>query len=152
VKVYIIGSLRNPDVPKFANRLRAAGITNVFDDWYAAGPEADDYWQQYERNRGHTFVQALAGKAAEHVYEFDQTNLLSSDAVVLLMPAGKSGHLEAGYCAGKGIPTFCLMDKEPDRFDVMYRFFEGVFTKEEDLTKHLLELQQDVDNGHTDGF
>lgn len=146
MKVYVIGSLRNPAVPKFGGRLRQAGIGMVFDDWYGAGPEADDKWQEYEQAKGHNFVQALAGLAAEHVYTFDKDHLDSSDAVVLLMPAGKSGHLELGYCVGKGIPAYILMDGEPKRFDVMYRFADGVFINEADLIKELQTLQDDVDH------
>ena len=41
MRLYVIGSLRNPAVPQVAKRLREAGFL-VFDDWYAAGPEADD--------------------------------------------------------------------------------------------------------------
>jgi len=41
MKLYLIGSLRNPRVPEVAEILRWNGHL-VFDDWYAAGPEADD--------------------------------------------------------------------------------------------------------------
>jgi len=58
-KVYLIGSLRNPAVPELANTIRALGY-DVFDDWYAAGPEADDKWRDYEKARGHTYKQALS--------------------------------------------------------------------------------------------
>lgn len=119
--VYIIGSLRNPTIPVVAEALRAAGY-DAFDDWYAAGPEADDYWQRYEQERGRTFAEALEGIAANHVYEHDKKHLDRCKAGVLVMPAGKSGHLELGYMRGQGKPVFILMDKEPERFDVMYRF------------------------------
>ncbi len=46
--IYLIGSLRNPNIPAIANELRTLGY-EVFDDWYAAGPEADDYWKSYEK-------------------------------------------------------------------------------------------------------
>src|SRR6478609_6057470 len=42
-KCYLIGSLRNEFVPTLAARLRGTcPETIIFDDWYAAGPEADD--------------------------------------------------------------------------------------------------------------
>lgn len=120
MKVYLIGSLRNPEVPRIAKDLRAAGL-DVFDDWYAAGPEADDYWKDYEIARGRTYREALEGYAAEHVFGFDQHHLDDADAGVLVLPAGKSGHLELGYIAGQGKPAFILLD-DVDRWDVMYRF------------------------------
>lgn len=120
MKIYVIGSLRNPDVPEVANYLRTRGF-EVFDDWYAAGPEADDKWMAYEKGRGRNFIGALRGEAARHVFQFDREHLETSDAAVLVMPAGKSGHLELGYIAGRGKPTALLLKDEPERFDVMYQ-------------------------------
>jgi hypothetical protein len=136
VKVYLIGSLRNPHVPDVAAELRTHGF-DVFDDWYAAGPEADDYWQRYEQARGHNYAQALAGKAAQNVYAFDKRNLDDSDAAVLLLPAGKSGHLELGYMLGRGKPGYILLAGDPDRFDVMYNFATGVHYKVGELAEDL---------------
>lgn len=130
--IYLIGSLRNPAVPEVAARLRRLGH-EVFDDWYAAGPEADDRWRDYEQQRGHNFAEALRGHAARHVFEYDKSHLDRCDAAVMLLPAGKSGHLEFGYILGQGKPGYILLPSEPERFDVMYNFATGVFTNEEDL-------------------
>lgn len=119
--IYLIGSLRNPEIPQIGNKLRAAGF-EVFDDWYGAGHEADDQWQAYERLRERTFAEALAGHAAQHVFHFDKTHILRADAVMLILPAGKSGHLEFGFARGAGKPGVILMPGEPERFDVMYNF------------------------------
>lgn len=136
-KIYLIGSLRNPKVPEIAKKLRSAGH-DVFDDWYAAGPEADDYWQKYEQDRGHNFKQGLAGYAAEHVYSYDRSHLDANEIAVLLLPAGKSGHLELGYMIGQGKRGYILFDdQEPERWDVMYLFANNVFFKVEDLIKTL---------------
>ena len=35
-KVYLIGSLRNPEVPQIANKIRELGF-EVFDDWHPNG-------------------------------------------------------------------------------------------------------------------
>lgn len=129
--IYLIGSLRNPEVPTIANKLRAEGF-EVFDDWYAAGPEADDKWRDYEKERGHSYQQALKGHAAKNVYNFDRTHLTNATDVVLVLPAGKSGHLELGWALGKGKRGYILLDN-PERWDVMYQFATGVFDKLEDL-------------------
>lgn len=136
MRVYVIGSLRGLNVPAVSAELRAAGFY-VFDDWYAAGPEADDYWQKYEKARGRTYAEALQGSAATHVFEYDKANLDSCDAAVLVMPAGKSGHLEAGYMAGKGKRVIIQMEGEPERFDVMYRFASAVTYNVEQTIKAL---------------
>lgn len=134
-KVYIIGSLRNPEISKIAQKIRSSTSFEVFDDWMAAGPEADDYWKKYEQEKGNDFVQALKGAAARNVFEFDKAHLDSSDAVVLVLPAGRSGHLELGYALGSGKPGFILLNKEAEgeRFDVMYGFATGVTYDPEEL-------------------
>ena len=136
--IYLIGSLRNPEIPKIAERLRAEGH-EVFDDWFAAGPEADDFWRDYEKQRGHSLQQALRGYAAQHVFQFDRTHLDRCSAAVLAWPAGKSGHLELGYVVGAGKPGYILLDGQPERFDVMLNFATGVFDKMEDLIAALKE-------------
>lgn len=137
--IYLIGSLRNPKVTEVARLLRTDGF-EVFDDWMAAGPEADDYWRDYEKERGHTFSEALKGYAAKHVYEFDLLHLNRCDIAVLLLPAGKSGHLELGYFIGRGKPGFILMQDDPERFDVMYQFATGVHSYYNDLLTDLRKV------------
>ena len=138
--IYLIGSLRNPKIIEIAEKLRAAGH-EVFDDWYAAGPEADDYWQKYETAKGNNYKQGLQGYAAKHVYEFDKYHLDRNDIAVLALPAGKSGHLELGYVIGTGKPGYILLE-DPDRWDVMYQFAAGVFYSVEDLVNELKEKQE----------
>lgn len=138
-QLYIIGSLRNPQIPEIANTIRGCCMNvTVFDDWYAAGPEADDYWQKYEQGRGNSFGHALVSPAAQNVFQFDKRHLDNSDGALLVMPAGKSGHLELGYMAGKGKWTGVLFpDGEPERWDVMYQFADQVFFDVKDVVREL---------------
>ncbi len=142
IKVYLIGSLRNQAVPKLAKKIRKLGFT-VFDDWYAAGPEADDKWRDYEKARGRTFQEALKGFAADHVFKFDKKHLDECDIAVLQMPAGKSGHLELGYVIGQGKPGYILTD-DPERWDVMYLFASGVFSSFDSLKIELRKLKREA--------
>jgi len=134
--IYLIGSLRNEGVPVVANELRRFGF-DVFDDWYAAGPEADDYWKAYEVGRGRALPEALKGYAARHVFEFDKHHLERCDIAILLMPAGKSGHLELGYAAGLGKTCYVCLDGDPERYDVMYGFCTDVFENQAEMFKAL---------------
>ncbi len=129
--LYIIGSLRNRElVMEVANAIRATGM-EAFDDWLSPGPKADDEWKSYEEARGHTYRQALEGWAAEHVYAFDRHHLDRCDGAVLILPSGKSCHLEAGYMAATK-PLFILMDT-PDRWDIMYLFATGIAFSQPEL-------------------
>lgn len=132
--IYIIGSLRNAEIPNVANAIESLGI-EAFSDWYGAGPEADDKWKEHEQSRGRTYREALKGPAARHVFEFDKYHLDRCDAALLVLPAGKSGHLELGYTAGRGKPSFILMDN-PDRWDVMNLFSDEVFFSKEEMLEY----------------
>ena len=138
-KIYLIGSLRNPEIPRIGNYLRETGF-DVFDDWFAGGKIADDEWQAYEQLRGRPYDAALQGYAAQHVFHFDLEHIERSDIGVLVLPAGKSGHLELGYMLGQGKDGYVLFDKEPERWDVMYNFAHGVFFDMKDLGRRLSEL------------
>lgn len=131
-KIYLIGSLRNPKIPEIGSKLRLLGF-EVFDDWFAPGPEADQFWQLYEKQKGSTYKEALKGFAATHIFEFDKFHLDRADMGILVMPAGKSGHLELGYLVGKGKPCYILFDEEPERWDVMTQFANEIFFNLDDL-------------------
>jgi hypothetical protein len=138
--IYLIGSLRNPLIPDIGQSLRAEGF-EVFDDWFAGGKIADDEWQAYETVRGRSYSEALRGYAADHVFHFDLHHLDRAHVGVLVLPAGKSGHLELGYLAGQGKRTFILFDKVPERWDVMYKFTTGVAFNLEEL---IVQLKDNV--------
>lgn len=144
--IYLIGSLRNEHVPKLAEVIRRGcpGL-EVFDDWYSPGPRADDHWKEYEQARGRTYQQALGGWAARHVFDFDKHHLDRCSGAVLVLPAGKSCHLEFGYSMGSGKSGFVLMD-DPDRWDVMYQFATGVAFSEEELIGMLRASSGEGDN------
>jgi len=137
--IYLIGSLRNPEIPKIANKIREHGF-EVFDDWWSASEDADDWWQHHEAGKGHSYKEAIYGHHADCVFSFDYKHLNRADIGVLVLPAGKSGHLELGYMIGRGKPGFILFDEEPGRFDVMYRFATDVCFSIEELVKGLNKL------------
>jgi hypothetical protein len=129
-KLYIAGSLRNPRIPQVAQAIRSADLRlDVFDDWFAVGPDADDHWRAYEMAKGAGYMEALLGHTAKHVFQFDKKHLDESDGLLLVLPAGKSAHLELGYMAGRGLWTGILLeDKDPERWDVMYQFADYLFS------------------------
>jgi len=137
--IYLIGSLRNPQIPDIGNTLRDAGF-DVLDDWYGAGEIADDSWKAYELQRGRTYQQALQGRAANHIFAFDKSHLDRCEIGILVCPAGRSGHLELGYMAGSGKRTYILVDN-PDRWDLMYKFADAVCFSVAELLSELARSQ-----------
>ena len=147
LKLYLIGSLRNPELPILGNRIRALGL-DVVDDWFGAGKEADDQWMLYEKTRGRHYGEALYGRAARHIFAFDKHHIDTADIGVLMMPAGRSGHLELGYLVGQGKLGFVLFPEEPERFDCMYQFAQEVFFDQDSL---LDALKRCIDVGSIEG-
>ncbi len=162
-KLYLIGSLKNKKIRELANKIRKIGF-DVFDDWQAAHPEADDNWRDYEKGRGRPYKEALKGHAARHIYEFDKSHLDASGIAVLICPTGKSGHLEAGYVRGftEGVThmfkkyrgkligmkiekeikkMYILLDPKVERWDVMYQFADDIFETEGQL---ICQLKKDL--------
>ena len=141
--VYIMGSLKNQEIPETAKKIRNLGFGEVFDDWFSPGPNADDHWRDFEKVRGSSYKEALSNFAATHVFEFDKYHIDRSDIGILHMPAGKSGHLELGYMIGQGKKCLIYFDEEPERWDVMYQFAHGLCFSWEELEEELLKLKVD---------
>jgi hypothetical protein len=118
--------------------LRKLGFKEVFEDWISPGPEADDFWRDYEKERERNYGEALKGWAGTHVFEFDSFHIERSDIGIMCMPCGKSGHLEFGNMLGSGKRGYILFDGEPERWDVMYQFADGLFFNYENLEKELI--------------
>lgn len=136
MKVYLIGRMASTRVPEVAKALRAAGH-DVFDDWISSGSDADICWTAYEKARGRSYREALAGYHAQHAFALDLYHLKRCDCVVLVAPAGKSAHLELGYTVGQGTPGYILLDGEPDKYDLMYLLATKIFLSVDELTEAL---------------
>jgi hypothetical protein len=145
--IYLIGALRGTYIREFAEELRAEGF-DVFDDWHSAGEKADEIWQEYEQFRGHDYLTAIQGYRARNVFRFDEQHILRCRVGVLVLPAGKSAHLELGYMLGQGKRGYILFDEEPKRWDVMYQFATALFIDKRKLIDELkrpgirLEVQE----------
>lgn len=133
--LYIIGSLRNPKVIEVSNEIRKLGV-DVFDDWYSPGPNADDFWKEYSKQRGQTYKQALESWSAQHIFQFDKHHLDRCEAALLILPAGRSCGIEFGYTIGRGKPGWILLD-DPERWDIMFQFASGIFDNLEDFIKNI---------------
>lgn len=136
--IYIIGSLRNKNVSAIANKIRKINKEwEVFDSWLAPGPHADDFLRDYAKGKGLTYKETLQDWAATHIFAFDKKHITRSTDVVLVMPGGKSAHLELGWALGRGKRGYVLFDKEPKRIDIMYQFATDIFFNFDELAEEL---------------
>jgi len=142
--IYVIGSLRNKNVPIFSNKLRGANKDwEVFDSWYAPGPHADDYLRDYCKGKGLSYKETLQDYAATHIFEFDHFHLKRATDVVLIMPCGKSGHLELGVGIGSGRRGYVLFTETPKRVDIMYQFATDIFFSVDELIEELKKYDEE---------
>jgi len=148
--IYLIGSLRNPRIPRLGKQIRTLGY-DVFDEWHGAGPRADDEWQKYEQTRGRSYTEALNGLAAETIFKFDLKHLDRAHIGLLVLPAGKSAHLELGYMLGTHKIGIVLFEGEPARYDVMYKFAHHICLSEDELTVCLTGLLPTFNGGDAYG-
>ena len=138
--IYLIGSLKNPAISDVAKVLRDLGY-DVFDDWRSPGPDADDHLRDYYRERGFNYRQIMESPSAKLAFNYDRDHLNRCDAAIMVMPAGKSGHLELGTVIGSGKPGYILFDKEPERVDIMHGFATGIFLSMEEMIGHFTETR-----------
>lgn len=135
--LYLIGSLKDRKVPIIGEAIRKTTGLEVFDQWWCASEDADDWLRDYFKFRGLSYKDAIHSYAGRHIFSFDKYHLDRASVGVMVMPAGKSGHLELGYLVGQGKPGYILFDKEPERVDIMHNFATNVFFNIEELINEL---------------
>ncbi len=126
LKVYVASSWRNMRQPKVVATLRRAGY-QVYDfrnpkehvherDQGFHWADIDSGWQSWTPGE---FVEAMEHPLAKDGFKRDFEALTCADVVVLVMPCGRSAHLELGYAVGQGKRTIILLsDGEPE---LMYK-------------------------------
>ncbi len=123
VKIYVASSWRNPIQQDVVAALRKAGH-EVYDFRNPAPgnhgfrwSDIDPDWQNWG---GEGFTAALKHPIAEAGFALDKEALDWCEACVLVLPSGKSAHLEAGYTIGQGKPTAVLLAERMEP-ELMYK-------------------------------
>lgn len=126
-RVYVASSWRCPRQQEVVAALRAQGH-DVFD--FREHPVPCPPWG--EMGYGPTWtadesLAALSDPRANVVYSRDMTALVEADTTVLVMPCGRSAHLELGFARGAGQRTAVLLADgfEPEIMQMMADFITG---------------------------
>ncbi len=85
-------------------------------------------------------INFLEDERSQRAFREDKKWLDWADAVILLLPSGKSAHLEAGYAVGQGKKLYIIGKFPMGEFDVMYGFADGLY-KWDNLTSLLDVLE-----------
>lgn len=134
-KIYVATSWRNKDQPGIVQRLKKKGH-EVYDfrnpapgNYGFAWGQIDPAWKTWHPFQ---FIDALKHPVAESGFKLDKDSLDWAEVLILVMPCGRSAHLEAGYAAGQGKPVYILLsDAEPE---LMYKLATGgIYAEFEDI-------------------
>lgn len=127
-KIYLASSWRNQQQPKILVMLREMGH-EVY-DFRNPAPDNDGFsWKQCTMPWGETidmydmslYVRHITtNPVAQKGFGLDRNALHWCDTCVLLLPCGRSAHLEAGYAMGQGKETFVLLNKDGFEPELMY--------------------------------
>lgn len=141
LKVYVASSWRNEFQPDIVSHLRQMGC-EVYDfknphsvtgidygtegkgfHWSDLDPE-DPNWRAWPPEK---FRKLLDHPLAKSGFASDKAAMEWADVFVLLMPCGRSAHLEAGWAVGQGKPTAIFLDRQNEP-ELMYKFADVCVT------------------------
>lgn len=84
-------------------------------------------------------IEMLADPRTQRAFKEDRKWLDWSECVIMIMPCGRSSHLEGGYAKGQGKLLYIYGEFPKGEFDVMYGLADRLFRVEQlkDLIKVL---------------
>lgn len=142
MKIYVASSWRNDLQPEVVDALRSHGH-EVYDFHHPSmGPgvrgvgfhwsDIDPDWATWTPEK---FREALKDDVARDGFASDLIGMQWADAFVLVMPCGRSAHLELGWAIGAGKPSIILLsDGEPE---LMYGLVTHLCTSMAEVFKAL---------------
>ena len=144
MRIYIASSWKNQQtVISLARLLEDEGF-NVDAFCRATDTRYAFHWSELVDSgddlKNYDAIEMLADPRTQRAYTEDKKWLDWADTVIMLMPCGRSSHLEAGYAKGQGKRLYIYGEFRKGEFEVMYGFADGLFRIEE-LPKLLTELK-----------
>lgn len=149
MRIYLASSWRNETLQQAAVGLLQSVGHEVYDFIHPPGgdhlgfswADVDPEWRTWTPPE---YVAALNHPIAQAGFESDFGAMRWADAGVLLLPCGRSAHLEAGYFVGAGKPLWVVIDEAEfsttpavAHTELMYLMASGIFVSIADLMRHL---------------
>ena len=131
MRIYIASSWKNQvAVLELADKLTLEGF-EVDAFCRATETRYSFHWSELVDDEGdlkyYDAIEMLADPRTQRAFKEDKKWLDWADCVVMLMPCGRSSHLEAGYAKGQGKLVFIYGEFVKGEFDVMYGLADGLF-------------------------
>lgn len=127
-RIYVASSWRNDFQPEVCKLLVEAGH-RIYDFRNPPGKagfkwnDIEDGWKDWSRERYRELLTTTS--AAAHGFIADLRGMLWADTCVLVLPCGRSAHLEAGWFAGMNKPLIIYMPQTEEP-DLMYLFAQDI--------------------------
>lgn len=128
-RVYVASSWRNDLQPWLVQKLRDNGF-EVYD--FRNPVEGNDgfRWSEIglasEDCTNTEFIEALSTPTADAGFKLDFDAMKWADIVVLVLPCGRSAHLELGWAAGAGKITAVLLAEHETVPELMYKMVDCI--------------------------
>lgn len=125
MNIYVASSWRNPKQTIVVAALRAEGH-EVYDFRNPAPGNSGFSWKSCVtddaalRDPRRFRDEVLTQPVAQQGFAYDMQALQKSDATVLVLPCGRSAHLELGWASGAGKRTIVLLDDPMSEPELMY--------------------------------
>jgi len=144
MRIYVASSWRNRYQPEVVQSLREHQF-EVYDfrhpapgDDGFAWAEVDPAWQSWTPTQ---YREALQHPLAQVGFAQDKLALQMADVTVLVLPCGRSSHVELGYAKGLGQRTAVLM-LERCEAELMYLLCDHISLSLDELVAWLRDLSQ----------
>jgi len=125
MKVYVASSWRNEYQQEVVTKLRDQG----YDVYDFKSQKNNFHWSEvdggYKTWTKYQYREALNHSVSEKGFKIDMDALTMCDVCVLVLPCGRSAHIEAGWACGAGKPVLVLLAEENEP-ELMYKMVEGV--------------------------
>lgn len=147
MKLYVASSWRNINQPITVNTLKEKGY-DVYDFRQPTEKERGFHWYdidpEWENWCAETYVDALKHPVVKDAFTLDFNAMKECDVCVLLLPCGRSAHLEAGYFVGAGKPLFIVLDDCDLTAELMYKMATKIVCCTSELLLELDKYEKDM--------
>jgi hypothetical protein len=136
-KIYVATSWRNELQPRVVAALRREGH-EVYDFRNPAEGHGGFHWSEIDRDWKNWSLQKYVVEIERHPiaaagFKLDKDGLNWCDTCVLVLPCGRSAHLEAGYACGQGKDVIFMLNEDRFEPELMYLLGGGFVTNTTEL-------------------
>lgn len=145
VRIYLASSWKNAEIVRdLAKKLEGNGF-EVDAFCRSTDQRYSFHWSEFVDDEiellQYDAITFIDDSRVQRAFKEDKCWLDWANTVIMVMPCGRSSHLEAGYGVGQGKRLFIYGDFPKGEFDVMYGFAEGMF-RSEDFINMVLAIQR----------